>query len=520
MVGAGVSGLCYSYFLSKIRPDVHVTIYNAAPQPGGWIQSLKLDDDGQPLILEKGPRTLRGVSDGTILIADIMRQLGRADDVEVMRSSSRGNRKWLLEPGGSLVQVPNSVMLFVKFMLSDVTQGVVPGVLGEAFRKAKTDAADELIRDFVSRRFGSPALADNILSAVMHGIYSGDVAKLSARATLPLMVAMEQEHGSIIRAMFRKMVSKKPKLVETKFSENTLLGKYASLVSPGSDLELILARLKTFPILRLHNGLQTFPNILSDYLQTQQNITLKYGTPVTELGVDGVVDSQQYDHVRFTLGFKALETLAQGLPQLQQLSHTLQGFEYLSIFLANVFLKTQCLIPDKGNGFGFLVPRRNANPESLLGVIFDSDTELDTEKFFSGEKTGQVPYHKLTLMVGGHYFSSRGIPSNLVNLQVTKKVLSNILGADLSKVNIVVRNESQEQSKLVSLANNDVLISYNLLKDCIPQYNVGFLERTAEVQRLVHEHSGGRVSLGGPCMGKLGVPDCVTGELEAALLHG
>ena len=43
---------------------------------------------------------------------------------------------------------------------------------------------DESIGDFISRRF-HPNLADNIVSAVFHGIYAGDIYSLSVKSLLP-----------------------------------------------------------------------------------------------------------------------------------------------------------------------------------------------------------------------------------------------------------------------------------------------------------------------------------------------
>lgn len=516
VVGAGISGLTYTYFLLKLRPDVSISIFESQGRPGGWIKTEKLNDNGNELTLEKGPRTLRGVSDGTLLVVDIMKNLQLEDQVEVMKSSSISNRKWLLDPSNNLVQVPNSVNLFLKFLSSDITQGLISSILREPFKRQRTDSQDESIRSFILGRFGSPAIADNVLSAVMHGIYSGDVSKLSVRATLPLLVQMEKEDGSVVKSALRKMISSNGHGPGT--TQNESLGKYQQLISPGANLQELSKSLKKFPILRLHDGLQVLPNALADLLLRNKNIIINYSSPVESIEMEScalVVDGTRntYDHIRFTLGAaKLLEAVSEAA-----LQSVLNTFEYSSIFLANVYTKKGGLIPAGGNGFGFLVPIRNANPESLLGVIFDSDTELDAQKFFGGSAVGQVPYEKVTLMMGGHYFNTRGIPSNSINLSAVRNVLSNILRVKLDKYNLVLRDEAAESSKNVTLDENDLLISYNLHTNCIPQYNVGFLDRVDEMVRLVAEMSNKKVSIGGTSLGKLGVPDCVMNSLEDAL---
>lgn len=513
VVGAGVSGLSFSYFLQKLRPDISISILEAAGEPGGWIRTTKLIDNGNPLLLEKGPRTLRGVSDGSLLIVDIMKQLNKEKDVEVMKSTSVGNRKWLLEPSGKLIQVPNSILLFAKFMTSDVSEGLITSILREPFQKPEKSVDDESIRSFILRRFGSPKLADNVLSAIMHGIYSGDVSKLSVNATLPGLVKLERTDGSIIKSVIKSLSKKKAEV-----AENHSLAQYEKLISPSAQMARLSDELKKFPIMKIQGGLQEFPRALAEHLTKQNKVTIRYNTPVVGLdlarqSIETPSEVNTYDYIRFTLGFNSLKLVAH---TDQKIDAILGQLEYLTIFLANVYSKRGGLIPKNGNGFGFLVPKRNANPESLLGVIFDSDTELDSQRFVDGVPLPKAQYEKITLMIGGHYFL-KGVPSNRANLRATKQILKNILGVDLSKYNIIERDEATEASKDVSLGDDDLLISYNLHRDCIPQYNVGYLEHMKEVQQYVAQQSHGRVTLGGPCSGKPGVPDSVMDGLVAAL---
>lgn len=517
VIGAGISGLCFSYFLLKLRPDIQISIFDTKPQPGGWIKTEILQDDSNPLFLEKGPRTLRGVSDGTLLIVDILRQLKLQDEVEVMKSTSLANRKWLLDPTNKLVQVPNSFALMVKFLFSDISLGIPTSILREPFLKKGNSTEDESVKSFVQRRFGSTALADNVLSAVFHGIYSGDVAKLSAKATLPSLVQFEQEHGSIFRAMWQKFRAKK---IDPPF--NPSLVEYERLISPHANLPEVSRKLKKCPILRLHNGLQVFPNALADYLQKQKNVKIFYTTPIDSIDLAlSIVNSNglstSFDHIRYTGDAKNLAKITNSTGPART---TMESFEYTTIFLANVYSKKGGLIPPSQEGFGFLVPMRNLNPQSLLGVIYDSDTELDAEKFFDQSHKSavtKVPYDKITLMMGGHFYNTRGVPSDTVNVKITKEVLSTILEVDLSKFNVIVRDEAALTSKNVSLGDNDLLISYNLHKDCIPQYNVGFLDKAKEMVRYVDTESKGTFSIGGTSLGKLGVPDCVMNSLEGAM---
>ena len=62
---------------------------------------------------------------------------------------------------------------------------------------------DESVGSFLTRRFGS-ALADNVVSAIFHGIYAGDIYKLSARAIVPSLWATEIRNQSIIKGLLEQ----------------------------------------------------------------------------------------------------------------------------------------------------------------------------------------------------------------------------------------------------------------------------------------------------------------------------
>lgn len=56
---------------------------------------------------------------------------------------------------------------------------------------------DESIQEFVTRRFGK-GFSDDLISAMVHGIYAGDVSKLSVRSTLGMLYHLEKEYGSVV----------------------------------------------------------------------------------------------------------------------------------------------------------------------------------------------------------------------------------------------------------------------------------------------------------------------------------
>ncbi|RLV94554.1 Protoporphyrinogen oxidase [Spathaspora sp. JA1] len=458
VLGAGISGLTYSYFLHKLRPDLRVHIYEKSAQSSGWINSSKLhvDSTNQDIILEKGPRTLRGVKDGTLLMVDILRDLQLQSEICFVDKKSAANRKYIISESGDIVEIPNSISTLFKFLskVSVVDPKLVWGVLKEPFVKPKVE--DETIEEFIKRRFGSSIVSDNVVSAVIHGIYAGDVAKLSVGSIFPGLKQIEQESGSIIRHLFKKKKSQ----TQTISPE---LKKYEELVSPQANFTTLLSDLKNAPMITLQHGLGTLPCKLTEYLTNTNNITFHYNTPVIEIDpVKGIVNGQKYSHIRSTIN---THSVGNSLPSTNPLIPHLTSINYVNVFLCNVYTK-QKIIPD--SGFGFLVPtfgKSSANPQALLGVIYDSEVEKHTIGLYQEKLPSQDSYDKMTIMMGGHYYNEWEVPSASVNLTIVKQILESKLKLDLSKFNIRIVKDTIDDIK-----PNDLLVSYNYHNNCIPQY--------------------------------------------------
>lgn len=103
-------------------------------------------------MLEKGPRTLRGVSDGTVLIMDTLKDLGKEAVIQSIDKGCIADKKFLLDPSDKLVQVPNSISTTVKFLLNPLGKGLITGMMGEWFRKnlhilAKTKVSNPFVTE-------------------------------------------------------------------------------------------------------------------------------------------------------------------------------------------------------------------------------------------------------------------------------------------------------------------------------------------------------------------------------------
>ena len=513
VVGAGVGGLSFAYFLSKLRPDVSITVFEGSNRQGGWINSSTVTDkQSSPIVIEKGPRTLRGVSEGTTLMVDTLRTLHKGNSVYYVESKSEANRKFLLDTTNSLVQVPNSIGTLFKFLRSSLGKGLIPGFLGEPFRKAPTEgAADESAHSLLSRRFGNEYVSNNIFSAIFHGIYAGDIKELSAKRTLGSIVELEKKYGSLIKGMIKR---KKPENGSQGAAVlPDALQRYQKNLKRGADdLCQLYTRLQKYPIIGLQGGLETFPKALTVALKENPKVKLSIGTAVTSLNLNdhgyaeiGLEDGgkvEGFEHVRLTNTPKVLSNMVRN----HELTRLLRIVHSNTVILVNFYLPDVDLI-EGYHSFGYLVPQSNQNKENLLGVIFDSVIEqnlkpLNTTQSESPVENQTKKYTKLTAMLGGHYLNKLKVasaPPNSVYIEQVKQALSRHLSLPYAKFDCGLWQ--------VTAAN-----------ECLPQSFVNYDQWLAKTERQFAKDYGSHVSLGGMAFSKgPGVPDVVMDGFEDAL---
>ena len=186
VVGGGISGLAAAHLLAARGHDV--TLVDDAPAPGGLIASVRksgfLCEHGPQAVLD-GPDETRALIDAAGLSARVLPALAAA-------------RRRFVRVGGALRPFPASPPGLIKTNLLSARGKL--RLLAEPFIGRSPAGADESIVDFVARRFGREA-AVRVAAPALIGVYAGDAAKLSVRAALPRLAALEREHGSILRGL-------------------------------------------------------------------------------------------------------------------------------------------------------------------------------------------------------------------------------------------------------------------------------------------------------------------------------
>lgn len=519
VVGGGVSGLFFTYFLGKLRPDVHITLMDPNHgRAGGWINSWNTNDkSGKDIMLERGPRTLRGVSDGTVLMIDTLNQHGQTDKIKCIDKTAEANKKFLVGPDNHLIQVPDSWNSFRKFLSNPISKGLTSSILFEWARAPKKGDADESVAQLIKRRFGKPNLGDNIMSAIYHGIYADDIATLSAKKVSANLFNDEQKYGSSLKAAFAKwwkQIGSKdfnsPKLSPVLQQYQTNFGRN------GDEILHLSKKLKEFPMLSFNGGLSVVPNTIASALKGMPNVSIvdEKVTNLTftnsklklELSSGKDVSKKDFDHVRFSITPNYIQDIItkEANPLLNS---KLQQIKYNTVLLVNFYLPGKDVIIDKYHSFGYLVPKANSNPEKFLGVIFDSVIEQSAKPLFESSSvttpTVKKNYTKLTAMMGGHLLNDASgnpvIPDEKTTISLVKKALRKHLN---------IASEDLEAGLWVC----------TVAKDCLPRFSVGYLDLANSIETEVVKDYNGQVSLGGMGFSRgPGVPDVVTDSMLDAI---
>lgn len=206
VVGGGVSGLSVAWALSR-TPGFDVTVLESTGRIGGKVHSELVDgyrcEWGVNGFLDKEPRVL---------------EVASALSINPVRSSDVSRKRYVYS-GGALQRLPESPGAFLRSGLLS-WPGKLRLAMEPFIKRGSSD--DESLADFGRRRLGREAF-EKLIDPMASGIYAGDPEQMSLKSCFRRIDEMEQEYGSLIKAMAslmkerRKSVSAAPKGVLTSF---------------------------------------------------------------------------------------------------------------------------------------------------------------------------------------------------------------------------------------------------------------------------------------------------------------
>lgn len=401
-------------------------------------------------LIERGPDSFISEKPEAIALA---KRLGL--ESQLIQTNEKFRRSFIVRDG-RLRAVPEGFQLMAPsrmwpFITSDIFS--VAGKMrmaAELFVPRKSANGDESLASFVRRRLGREAL-ERMAQPMIGGIYTADPETLSLRATLPRFLDMERDHRSLILAMLRS--GKK---------SGTSGARYSLFLSFREGMETLTKALTRINAdFRLNTRVEKL-TLDNQTWTVSTNAREEIGADAVCLAVPAYVAASLIENVSANLAAK------------------LRQIKYASTATIN-FAYKRSDIKHPLNGFGFVVPR--IENRSLIACTFSS------VKF-----AGRAPEDHVLLRA----FAGGALQPEIFVLDPTDLVPR--IDADLRE--------------LLGISGAPLFTEVAKWEQSMPQYEVGHLDRVAEIEREVSKLPG--LALAGNSYRGAGIPDCIrSGETAA-----
>jgi oxygen-dependent protoporphyrinogen oxidase len=385
-----------------------------------------------------------------------------------------------------------------------IYEGLIMGLGSELSRpRRRMDLDDESVGSFLNRRFEGSKIADNVASAVLHGIYAGDIYKLSIKSLLPSLWYIEGLYNTLVGGSAALVMGRKFLISHQDMQLSSTLGIKLD--------RHLLYKMRNASVYTFKAGISTLSAMLEDRLKANPNVEFKLNSKVSSIEHDVQSDQLTVCLLHSTLcsathtnNYKiktspelpastytrAISTIpGRTLPILTTTPlPSLASIHSVTVMVVNLFFSQSNLLPQRG--FGYLIPRSipfPQNPERALGVIFDSDATPAQDS---------IPGTKVTVMLGGHWWDDfESYPSGEEGVEMARRVLKRHLSVDAEPI----------------------LSKATLQRDCIPQYTVGHEARMKRAHGELMNAFGGKLAVAGNSYTGVGVNDCVRAARDVVM---
>ncbi len=449
VLGGGISGLTTAWQLKT--GGASVGLLESAESVGGCTRTERRDG----FLLEKGPFNVM-VRDPSFedLLGDF------SEDLSIVPASATAKKRYIYR-GGRLLAVPtNPVSLMTTPMLSAGAKCRLLSGLVASGRSGDTEAT---IEQAATRRFGRE-VADTMISAVISGVFAGDIARLSLPACFPSAGRVDAAARSLLgyglASAFR---SKRDGGARRK-------RRWRGLVSIDGGLGALTAAIG-----------QRLGDDLMRGTRAEAFRATASGFEVDARCTDG--STRVFRCRRLVLASSAAEAgrlLEPVVPQAQPMTDLIESASLVVLNLG--FRKGD--IGHPLDGFGFLVPR-NEPDFPLMGCLFADSV---------------FPHHAppenrlLRVFIGG------ARDPNAITYSDDK----------------LVRTAESALGDLLHVTGHPVLVDVCRYDAAIPQYHVGHAEKIKQLRAAVAQQEN--LHLVGNYLEGVSLNDCV--RLATQTAHG
>ncbi|HEV8120637.1 MAG TPA: protoporphyrinogen oxidase [Candidatus Polarisedimenticolia bacterium] len=461
IVGGGIAGLATAEALVTrgrergvpIRP----TILEAAPRTGGVIATERTDG----FVIESGPDCFITDKPWGVTLCE---RLGL--DGELVGTNPACRRSFILR-GRRLLPVPEGFQLLAPSRLGAFAASPVLGLGGRL--RAALDLVlprgeprpDESLASFVRRRFGTQAL-ERLAQPLLAGVYGADPERLSLRATMPRFLDLERDHRSVILGLMRGRRQHGP-------GRGVSGARYSLFVTPRRGMASIVERLEQgLPPGSIRIGTRVAALEAGPLDPRRRRFTLRTAS-------GGTIDAHAV-----VLALHGPDAAALVAPLDATLASRLAAIRYGSSTTVSLAWRQED-VARRLDGFGFVVPRSEGR--RLVACSFSSI------KFAERAPEG----HLLVRAFLGDGGDAPESPSD-----------------DEAAIATVRR----ELGEILKVEAEPLLARVTHHRGAMAQYEVGHLERAAEIESRLEAHLG--LALAGNSLRGVGVPDCIrSGEAAA-----
>lgn len=457
IIGGGITGLAAAHHLCEVAPQLDVVLLEANSRLGGVIRTTKKDG----FLVESAADNFITTSPVAI---DLCTRLGLGAELIGTNPQGRGAMvvcKGRLEPipSGFLVMAPSRIWPILTTRILSSMGKMRAGL--EYFIPRRKQLDDESLKAFVCRRFGSE-LFERLVQPLVGGIYTADPSRLSIAATMPRFPQMEQQHGSLLRAMMRQ----RREAGHTK-PENSGGARYSQFMTlRGGMSTLTNALANSLPAGAIHRNSPVCAIVPGEH--GRWSIRLAKGNQ-TSLEADAVIVASPAIHAASMLATTDI-----------CISEALGQIEYASCAVVSLAYRRE-QIKHKLNTFGFVVPL--AEQRLILSCSFSSLKYPD-----------RAPDEHVLMRV----FIGGACQSGL--LQLPREQL--------------IQLAERELTELLGISQPPVFRDLTMQVQAMPQYHVGHCERIEIIEQRLAFHP--TLALAGSALRGVGVPGCIESGEKAA----
>lgn len=478
IIGGGIAGLGAAYKIRRAADagePVSFVLVEKSERLGGKLATDIITDP------ETGGRYIvDGGSDSFLTEKTAIHRIAKLLGVFDQESpTSDDSKKTLIVKNGRLVELPDGIMMFAPTKILPMATTSLyswPAKFRMALdlviprKKVRPgERNDESLEAFVVRRLGRESL-DRLAEPLVGGVNGSDPAQMSLAATYPSLLAMEQEHGSLVRGFLAQR--KKVEAIKKKYPPK-----------PG-------AKPRTF-FSSFYEGMQFIVERMADAagresIRTGVEARTISRTPdggwVVELA-DG--ERLEGDAVIVATEVWAAENIIRAsAPEIADLLATIPSGSSATVPIA--YKAEDC--PFDQRWHGILSPKVERQPVTGISLV-------------SSKWPGKTPEGRVMMraFVGG--------PHNQDILELGDDEIVRIVREQLEKL-LGVRKGAEPVFARVYRWDRGM-----------PQYTLGHLDRVEAIEALVSETAG--LALAGGGFRGVGVPNCLeSGEQAAGKLLG